>query len=224
MPTVQVTDGTTAVTSSSTKNDGGTVINGGTPASNSPITNNKNPNDLGVELGKYGSQVLANDGTGADTTDPHGVQVVKSGGAGIAYNVDPRAASGSERNFIIRAAGDSAGKVNNVANSILNTPQADGFSADIVISTRQLGSAADVAYDTLAVPSTKRVPGRTKGTGNGNESVFVNPDDGTAAVKSEIKPKRNVPGELTYHFGGVAKPTTDDYKAKDAFEADSPSS
>ena len=42
------------------------------------------------------------------TTDPHGIQVVKSGGAGLAYNVDPRAASGSERNFIIRAAGDSA--------------------------------------------------------------------------------------------------------------------
>ena len=70
----------------------------------------------------------------------------------------------------------------------------------------------------------KRVPGRTKGTGAGNASTFVNPDDGTAAVKTEIKPTRGVSGELTYHFGGVAKPTTDDYKAKDAFEADSPSS
>jgi hypothetical protein len=224
MPTVQVTDGSSAVTDSSTVNDGGTVINGGTPASTSPITNNKNPNDFGVELGEYGSQVIANDGTGASTTDPHGIQVVKSGGAGLAYNVDPRAASGSERNFIIRAAGDSAGKVNNVANSVLNTPQADGYSADIVIDTRQLGSASDVAYDVLAVPSTERVPGRTKGTGAGNASTFVNPDDGTAAVKSEIKPNRGVPGELTYHFGGIAKPTTDDYKAKDAFEADSPSS
>ena len=66
MPTVQVTDGSSAVTDSSTVNDGGTVINGGTPASTSPITNNKNPNDFGVELGEYGSQVIANDGTGGD--------------------------------------------------------------------------------------------------------------------------------------------------------------
>ena len=63
--------------------------------------------------------------------------------------------------------------------------------------------------------------GSNKGTGAGNASTFVNPDS-TAAVGKGIKPTRGVPGG-TYHFGGVAS-TTDDYKAKDAFEADSPSS
>ena len=48
--------------------------------------------------------------------------------------------------------------------------------------------------------------------------TFVNPADGTAAVASEIFPSRAVPGELTYHFGGVNKATTDEYKSKEAYE------
>ena len=71
MATVQASDGSSAVTSTSTKNDGGTVVKGGNPASDSPITKNLNLNDLKTGS-DYGSKVLANDGTGAATTDPHG--------------------------------------------------------------------------------------------------------------------------------------------------------
>ena len=72
----------------------------------------------------------------------------------------------------------------------------------------------------LAVPSTQRVPGRTKGSDAGSASTFAAPDTGGSAslTDASITPTRAVPGELTYHFGGVAKPTTDEYKAKDSFE------
>tara|TARA_Y100000004_G_C8943518_1_gene425206 strand:+ start:1037 stop:1738 length:702 start_codon:yes stop_codon:yes gene_type:complete len=220
-------NGSSAVTSTSTNNDGGTVINGGNPASDSPITNNRNMNQMGEVPGlDYGSKVVTNDGTGSATTDPAGAQAVKSGGTGgFAYTVDARAAEGSNRNFLIRGAGGTnAGKINNDTSTLLAVPGSDTAvdggrdSLHGVIATRQYGSAADVAYDVLAVPSTQRVPGRTKGSNAGNASTFVNPADGTAAVSSEIFPKRDVPGELTYHFGGLAKPTTDEYKAKDSYE------
>jgi len=222
MATVQASDGSSAVTSTSTVNDGGTVVKGGNPASDSPMTKNLNLNELKTGS-DYGSKVLANDGTGAATTDPHGVQKVKSGGTGgLAYSP-----ARGERNFIIRAAGsEGAGKINNDASTLLTSPGAENANVGVrgvspihgVIATRLLGSASDVAYDVLAVPSTQRVPGRTKGTGAGNASTFVNPADGTAAVSTEIFPTRAVPGELTYHFGGLAAPTTDEYKAKDSNE------
>lgn len=222
MATVQASDGSSAVTSTSTKNDGGTVVKGGNPASDSPMTKNLNLNELKTGS-DYGSKVLANDGTGAATTDPHGVQKVKSGGTGgLAYSP-----ARGERNFIIRAAGsEGAGKINNDASTFLTSPGAENGHVGVrgvspihgVIATRLLGSASDVAYDVLAVPSTQRVPGRTKGTGAGNASTFVNPADGTSAVSTEIFATRAVPGELTYHFGGLAKPTTDEYKASDSNE------
>jgi len=224
MPTVQVSDGSSSVTSSSTINNGGTVVKGGNPASDSPMTKNINLNELKTGS-DYGSKVLANDGTGAATTDPDGVQKAKSSGAGgLAYFPDARA---GERNFILRAAGtEAAGKINNDATNALNLAGAENANVGLrgvsdtygIIATRALGSASDVAYDILAAPSTQRVPGRTKGTGAGNASTFVNPADGTAAVATEIFASRSVPGELTYHFGGLAKPTTDEYKAFDSNE------
>ena len=64
------------------------------------------------------------------------------------------------------------------------------------------------------------VPGRTKGTGAGSDSNFVQVDDGsTAATDDAASPTRGVPGELTYHFGGLGKATTDEYKARDSYEA-----
>ena len=224
MPTVQVSDGSSDVTSSSTINDGGTIVKGGTLGSDSPMTKNVNLNELKTGS-DYGSKVVANNGAGGSQTDPDGVQKAKSGGTGgLAYFPDAQA---GERNFILRAAGTEAcGKINNDATDALNIAGAENSSVGLlgvsdthgIIATRALGSAADVAYDILAIPSKHRVPGRTKGTGAGNASTFVNPADGTPAVASEIFATKAVPGELTYHFGGLAKPTTDEYKALDSNE------
>lgn len=218
MATVQVTDGSSAVTKASTVNDGGAVVFGGNPAANSPMTKNVNLNELKTG-NESGSKVVAQDGT---TGDYAGVATVKSAGTGgLAYSPDPRA---GDTNFIVLQAGDNAAKINNDASTVLTIPNSEyGIAGERetikpVIDTRVYGSGVNSSFDVLAVPSTAMVPGRTKGATAGDQSVFVNPADGTVAVGSEIKPTRSVPGELTYHFGGISKPTTDEYKAKDAFE------
>tara|TARA_Y100000004_G_scaffold185071_1_gene234791 strand:- start:577 stop:834 length:258 start_codon:yes stop_codon:yes gene_type:complete len=70
-----------------------------------------------------------------------------------------------------------------------------------------------------AVPNKDRHPEMTL-TGGGAVSSFIDPathaTDPVAA--STIDPSRNVPGELTYMFGGkLAK--QDNYKARDTYES-----
>ena len=207
----------TAKGSGSTVNNGGTVAHGGNVAG---VTQSLDLNDMNGAIdvaGRYGSKIIAKTGTGGSTTNPDGIQTSKGSGT-LAYF--PAQADG---NWIIRTAGDTAAKINNTATTRLHIPAAEGEFGKLevplpVIADRLLGSAADVAYDTLAVPSTERVPGRTKGTGAGNALSFQNTEDTTVAVLSEIQDTRAIPGELTYMFGGKA-PKRDDYKAKNAFES-----
>lgn len=219
MATVQVSDGSSAVTSSSTVNDGGTVVNAGNIASDNPITNSRSLVDVADGGDDYGSKVVAQAGGSGDYA---GVQAANSGGTGgLAFFPDAQA---GERNFLIRGAGTADGnnEINNDSSSVLTIPasnDADSVAPQtLIISTKQLGES-DAVFNVLARPSTAMVPGRTKGTDAGVTSTFVNPADGTDAVKSEIVPSRAVPGELTYHFGALAAPTTDEYKAKDSYEA-----
>ena len=76
----------------------------------------------------------------------------------------------------------------------------------------------------MAQPGSGIIPGRPnadRGTNRGDALNFV---DGTtaggttAATDNAATPTRAIPGELTYHFGGLGKATTDEYKARDAFE------
>jgi len=222
MATVQ-TDGSSAITSTSTKNDGGTVVKGGSPASDSPMTKNLNLIDLKTGTDS-GSKVVAQDGTAGDKA---GVQVANSGTVGgLAYQ--PAAING-DRNFIIRGAGTNGdtNEINNDASTVFATAGSEYSGVGIrqvnpiakVVDTRRIGAYSDAAFDVLAAPSTAIVPGRTKGTGAGNDSNYVQADDGsTAATDNAASPSRAVPGELTYHFGGLGRPTTDEYKARDAKE------
>jgi|688.fasta_scaffold03072_27 hypothetical protein len=201
------------------KNDGGTVVAGGT-LSDSPMTKVVNVNELNTGS-EYGSKVVENVATGNQFTDPHGVIKAKSAGTGgLAYYPDPYA---GERNFVLRAAGDSAGKINNDAASLLNVPGAQfaGVGQDSVhklLTSRRLGVTT---YNVLAVPSSGVFPGRTKGAGAGNVITYVAPTgNGTVAGTDDAASStRAVPGELTYHFGALAVPTTADYKAKDSAES-----
>ena len=217
MATVQVSDGTSAVGTTAV-NNGGTVVNGGNIASDNPMTVSKTLVEVADGGTDYGSKVVAQAGGSGDYA---GVQAADSGGTGgLAFF--PNAQEG-ERNFLLRGAGTADGnnKVNNDASTVLAIPasNSDGVAPQtLIVSTRQLGED-DASFNILARPSTAMVPGRTKGTDAGAASTFVNPADGTPAVKSEVVPSRAVPGELTYHFGGLAGPTTDEYKAKDSYEA-----
>ena len=210
---------TTAKGSGSKVNDGGTVVAGGTLGSDSPMTKVLNVNDLKTGS-EYGSKVLANDGSGGEFTDPQGVTTAKAGGTGgLAYFPDALA---GERNFIMRAAGDSASKINNDTDSLLNVPGAQyaGVGQPTIhklLTTRKLGVTS---YNILAVPSSGVVPGRTKGAGAGNVVNYTSTTNGSSAGTDDAaSPTRNVPGELTYHFGALGEPTTDEYQPRDTAES-----
>ena len=170
-----------------------------------------------------GSIIVANVGTGAATTDRVGVSGAIAGTAtdGTKIAFTPNATQwvmqggnvttslgGVSNTVLIGGARDYSGDLNDAATEVARTK----------INDRKIGSDSDRAMDILAVPSTQIVPGRTKGSGAGNSNAFQNTTDTTVAVTTEIAPSRAVPGELTYHFGGLGKPSTDEYKAKDSNE------
>lgn len=215
---VQVLDGVS--TSATTENNGGTVVNGGNIPAGSPMTNNRSLVDVADGGDEYGSVVVKRNFP--SSKDFRGVIEAKGLNNGT-FAFYPNAQEG-ERNFLIRGVGTADGnnKINNSTSSVVAMPASEvGLRSvspiHLTIATRQLGED-DASFDVLARPSTAMVPGRTKGTDAGAASTFVNPEDGTPAVATEILPNRAVPGELTYHFGGLAAPTTDEYKARDSYE------
>ena len=207
----------TAKGSGSTVNNGATVANGGAVTG---VTQSLALNDINGAVdvsARYGSKIVAKTGTGASTTNPDGIQTSKGTGT-LAYF--PEQADG---NWIVRAAGTTAaGKINNTATTRLHIPAAEANHFQNVplpiVSDFHMGSGQDTSYDIFAVPSTERVPGRTKGTQAGDSMAFQNTEDTSVAVISEVQDSRNVPGELTYMFGGK-NPKRDDYKPRDTFES-----
>lgn len=214
-----------AYSKASVKNDAGTVIKGGTPASDSPIQNVKSEADFADNTGVgFGSKVVANDGTGANTTDRAGVKKAVSGGT-LAYKAGPT-------EWVVQG-GNVTTTLGGVASDILIGGQRD-YSGDLnddateVARTKikdvKQGLYSARGFNMLARPSTNINPNRSgsgtdgKGTGAGIAFTFTNPADGTAAVASEIAPSRAVPGELVYRDGS-AEPVQDDYKASDSAEA-----
>jgi hypothetical protein len=215
---------TTVKGSGSTVNDGGTIVNAGNVSADSKITKVLGLNEVNGDIDyAYGSRVIAKAGTSQDYS---GVTRANSSSAGgLAYFPDARV---GDRNFLLKGAGDTSGKVNNSNSTVLSVPgsEYDGVGVRSVdrihksVSTRRLGSYATASFNVLAVPSTAMVPGRTKGTGAGSAQNFVQANDGsTAASDDAASPTLGVPGELTYHFGALAKPTNSDYKALDSAES-----
>lgn len=206
---------TSAKGSGSEVRDGGVVAGGGTLSSDSPMTKVLNTKDLANGKYGYGSQVVANDGTGGRFSDQAGVTTSKGAGT-LAYN----APVGT--NYIVLQAGDNAAKINGTTTTILTVPGADydGSPRDMihkVVKTYKYGSYATSSFNVLAPAGSGMVPGRTKGTGAGSSSNFVQKNGSTAAVDDAATPTRSVPGELTYMFGSVT-PKNDSYKAKNSYE------
>ena len=205
--------------------DGGTIVRAGNKASDSPVTNALGLNTLADDQGaSFGSKVVANVGTGASTTDRVGVSGAiaanAADGASIAFNA-------GATNWVMRG-GNVTTSLNGVANTQLiggardflgDLNDVDTRVARTKISDVTQGSGVSEEFNIFARPSTEIVPGRTIGGGAGETLTFTNPADGSAAVANEIAPSGRVPGELTYHFGALAAPTNDDYKAKDQFES-----
>ena len=197
-------------------NNGGTVVNAGNVASNSSITKVIAVKDLKTGT-DYGSKIVA-DTSGVDA----GVTTADSGGTGgLAYF--PNAQKG-ERNFIVRGAGDSAAKVNNDANSVLqvgSSKPSDGLYTGINFNfkSKNLGT---MTFDVLARPDgTKVDPGKTLdfSTQGADGDLVVITDGSTAATSSDAgRPSLSIPGELTFMFGADA-PERANYKARNSKES-----
>ena len=197
-----------------TVNNGGTVVNAGAVSSNSSVTNVIAVKDLKTGS-DYGSKIVA-DTAGVDA----GLTTADSGGTGgLAYF--PNAQAG-ERNFIVRGAGDSAAKINNDANTVLQVGSrkpSDGLYTGINFNFKQkkLGT---MVFDVLAKPDgTKVDPGKTLTNDGDDQNLVVITDGSTEATSSDAgRPTLAIPGELTYMFGGK-QPARDDYKAKNSKES-----
>ena len=207
---------TTAKGSGSTVNNGGTVVNAGNVASNSSITKVIAVKDLDTGTDS-GAKVVAQGGTATDGYA--GVQTALGTGT-LAYTP-----SSSDRNFIIRGAGDSAAKVNNSASNFLKVgsraPQAYTGLYTVLTGT----TAGTMTFDILKQPNSTDAgngvlhPGKSV-SGSGSATTFANPASATSAntTATAVNPTRSVPGELTYMFGAKT-PKQDDYKARDAAES-----
>ena len=206
--------------------DGGTVVRAGGKASDSPVTNALGLNTLADDQGtSFGSKVLTNDATAQDKVGISGaIQAGFTDGDSVVFNA-------GATNWVMKG-GNVTTSLNGVANTQLiggarEIVTANGGSNDIAtkvartkITERQVGEYASRDINVMARPSTAINPVlENRGNNAGSEFTFVNPADGSAAERAEIAPSLAVPGELTYFFGSGAKPSTDDYKAKNVFES-----
>jgi len=197
----------------SKKNNGGTIVNAGNVPAGSPTTKVVGLNEVNGTKNQYGTKVVVDTNGGAANADPHGVTKAVSSGT-FAY------APAKGTNFLIRAAGDNASKVNNSASTLLNVPGGvKGIGVNKLLTTRRVGAYADARFNVLAVPNGNIFPGRTKGTGYGNAVNYTSTTNGSAnGTDKAASSTRTVPGELTYMFGGK-KALATNYKAKDSYEA-----
>jgi len=165
-----------------------------------------------------GSKIVANDGAGSAITDRVGVAKVIAGSSGtLAYD-------STATQWIMRGGGVTT-TLSNIAYTDFATPGADynGAIKDNVhqlLTTRRLGTGGGT-FDLYATPSGHISSNFIKGSNAGNVQNYVAPSGtgGHTAVDNAAAPTRSVPGELTYHYGALAAPTTDEYKAKNTFES-----
>lgn len=201
---------TTAVSGQPVVNNGGTVLNGGNIATGGAITKNITIADAArYNNNPYGSKVVSQDGTAGDFA---GVQKAVSGGT-LAFT--PTANGTGSENWIMRGV---TTKLGGVANGVLlSGSDYDGAGPrvnKIHKTTKTQSTGVGPEYNMYAVSDGTINPNYTAGSGVGDDIDFVQAADGsTAATDDAATPTLAVPGELTYHFGGLAKPTTDEYQS-----------
>ena len=205
---------TSARTGQPVKNNGATVVNGGSASTSGPVTNILDIVEIADTVpGKIGSKVVANDGTGANTTDRVGVSGVRAG-ATLAYNAGPT--EWVMRGVTQTLAGQSNTALLSKGSDWNGQPKDNIFQ---LTTTRAYGSGDSTTYNMLAKPNGTINPNFVKGSGAGNIVRFVRTSDGvTAATDDAATPTRSAPGELVYRTG-AKNPVMDDYKSREVFES-----
>ena len=218
-------------TSAATVVNGWTLADSGKPngataigVGNIDTTSGPVNNDLAIATvadnfgAAIGSKIAEKGGSGVITTDRAGIAEARGDLLGtLAFNPSPTGTR--SETFIIQG---YTTKISNVANTAIQGGTVGDGTYDNTHGIIKSGSGTFAAgsFNALATPSTNIRPTYTKEDEDVVDTsyTFVNPADGTVAVTTEIFPTRTLPGELTYHFGGLAKPTTDEYKAKNTNE------
>lgn len=209
-------NGSAPSTAANRKNNGGTVLGGGA-GDGVVVTKILGVNEVADNFGRsFGSKVYANDGTGANTTDRVGI-------SGIVSSVAVGYVAGNTE-WIMRGVTTTIGGASNSVllskSSDYNNAAASRDGIQQLVKTRTLGSGNSTSIDFLKRPNGQINPGFVRGSGAGNQQNFVKATDGTsAATDLAAATTRGVPGEITYHFGGLGLPTSGFYKAKDAYES-----
>lgn len=210
-------NGAAPSTAANRKNNGSTLLHAGNVASDSSVTRNLTMLEVADDFGaQIGSKVVEIGGSGASTTDRFGVTRAVAAGT-LAYQA-------TATKWVMRG-GNVTQTLAGVANTVLVSAGAD-FNGAIKDNIHELNSSymygsGGGTFNMYAVPSTEITPNYTKGGDAGSNRAFVAPSGAgdVTAVDNAAAPTRSVPGELTYHYGGLTGPTTDEYKAKDVYES-----
>lgn len=220
MPTVRPSGAGDEAVGAGAKNNGGTVIQGGSNAAG-VMTKNLSLADIADDFGEsFGSKVIANHGNGSTTTDRAGV-INAVGGSGTA-GVTQMGFTANATQWVVQG-GNVTTTLGGSANTALASPAADSNGANAtrssVTSNNNRKRIGAIDIDVYAQPSTT-INGFVTRTGAGNNANLVAPSGaGDVAANDEAaNTTRAVPGELTYMFGGK-NPKQDNYKAKDSPES-----
>lgn len=205
-------NGTHPSTKANIRNNSGYVTGNFTAGVVKGLGIDKLADDLGQS---FGSKVVANDGTGANTTDRVGVTGVV--GANIAYDAPAN-------QWIMKGVGVTT-KLNNQNNNAIFFAASDwdgqtNRTMTGISGTLMYGSGELTSFEYNARPDGTIQPNLTKAGNAGVRSNFVRPSgSGSDAVTAaDLFPTATVPGELTYRTG-ASMPVNSDYKAKNSYES-----
>ena len=199
--------------------DGGSIIKGGTPASDSPMTKSFSLAELADNQGEgNGSKVIAKVGTGSQYTDRVGISgavagAIVGGTTELGYKADATEWVVQGGNVTTTLGGNAyTGLIGGAAG-----PDPTRGSVTQSSGTHLLGT---VDVDVLAAPSSGINSFVTKSGNTGVASNFVRPSGAgdEPSADSAANGTRAIPGELTYMFGGKLA-QTDNYKARDSAES-----
>lgn len=191
-----------------TRNNGGTVVNGGSVQAG-PVTANLSVRDLASNGDDYGSKVIEKTGSASASADPEGIKKARTSGT-FSYNAE----KAGVRNFIVRAAGTaSAGKINGTATNVLNTTGAEyagvaRFKSNSKTKETRIG-VDQYSFPAVSIPNGTKYPGITRDANRGVEYSFLSTTDNIVNGSDKVlSANRAIPGELTYRTGSAMPKTT----------------
>lgn len=220
MPTVRPSGAGDEVVGAGEVRDGGSVIKGGTPASDSPMTKSFTLAELADDQGQpYGSKVIAKEGSAAPGdafTDRVGI----SGAVPVSMTggVTQLGYQAGATEWVVQGGNVTRTLAGSAYTGLIGGAAGPDPTRGATMQSSGTHTLGDVSVDILAPPASGYNSYVTK-TGDGVAVDYVRPSGAgdQASADSAANSSLAIPGELTYMFGGKL-PQTDNYKARDSAE------